>query len=167
MNLSVSPSAGDPEAESPAYRVRPAAVADSAEVARLAGELGYPAEPTEMSGRLAGLLRSENHIVAVAEGAHGLLGWIAAEQRLLLESGKRVEIVGLIVGDGARRRGVGKALVEAAEQWAAANGQASVFVRSNVVRTESHPFYERLGYKRTKTQHAYSKLLLNASECPS
>jgi hypothetical protein len=28
-----------------------------------------------------------------------------------------------------------------------------------VVRAESHPFYERLGYLRTKTQHAYRKTL--------
>jgi hypothetical protein len=32
-------------------------------------------------------------------------------------------------------------------------------VRSNVARAESHPFYERLGYVRTKTQHAYRKRL--------
>jgi hypothetical protein len=32
-------------------------------------------------------------------------------------------------------------------------------VRSNVTRTESHPFYERLGYARVKTQHAYRKRL--------
>jgi hypothetical protein len=30
-------------------------------------------------------------------------------------------------------------------------------VRSNVVRAESHQFYERLGYARVKTQHAYRK----------
>jgi hypothetical protein len=28
-----------------------------------------------------------------------------------------------------------------------------------VARTESHPFYERLGYARAKTQHAYRKRL--------
>jgi predicted N-acetyltransferase YhbS len=32
-------------------------------------------------------------------------------------------------------------------------------VRSNVVRSGSHPFYERLGYARSKTQHAYRKAL--------
>jgi hypothetical protein len=28
-----------------------------------------------------------------------------------------------------------------------------------VTREESHPFYERLGYTRVKTQHAYRKRL--------
>ena len=52
---------------------------------------------------------------------------------------------------------VGKALVAAAEQWAADIGTPHVFLRSNILRQESHPFYESLGYTRTKTQHAYSK----------
>ena len=38
-------------------------------------------------------------------------------------------------------------------------GLGVIAVRSNVARTESHPFYERLGYVRTKTQHAYRKHL--------
>ena len=36
-------------------------------------------------------------------------------------------------------------------------GLENVSVRSNVVRLESHPFYERAGYVRVKTQHAYWK----------
>jgi hypothetical protein len=34
-----------------------------------------------------------------------------------------------------------------------------ISVGSNVVRPESHPFYEHLGYQRAKTQHAYRKRL--------
>jgi hypothetical protein len=32
-----------------------------------------------------------------------------------------------------------------------------VFLRSNNLRPESHPFYENLGYTRTQTQRAYPK----------
>jgi GNAT superfamily N-acetyltransferase len=59
----------------------------------------------------------------------------------------------------ARRSGAGRALVAAIERWAASRGVAQVSVRSNVVRVESHPFYERLGYTRVKTQHSYRKNL--------
>jgi hypothetical protein len=34
-----------------------------------------------------------------------------------------------------------------------------IVVRSNVLRPESHGFYESLGYIRTKSQHVYSKCL--------
>jgi hypothetical protein len=43
------------------------------------------------------------------------------------------------------------------EEWAREREIDEGGVRSNVVRTDSHPFYERLGYTRVKTQHAYRK----------
>ena len=95
----------------------------------------------------------------VAEQDSGVVGWVAAERRLLLESGERVEIVGLIVGAAARRSGIGAALVRAAEDWAVGQQLHLMSVRSSVARIESHPFYERLGYIRSKTQHAYLKRL--------
>jgi GNAT superfamily N-acetyltransferase len=97
--------------------------------------------------------------VAVAQGRGTLLGWVHAEQRLNLESGERGELVGLVVGGVARRAGVGRALVHAAERWAAARNLAAIVVRSNVVRPESHAFYRRLGYEPTKTQQVYRKAL--------
>jgi hypothetical protein len=47
------------------------------------------------------------------------------------------------------------------ERWATTRQCTQVVVRSNVSRSESHPFYENLGYARTKTQHAYRKVLDN------
>jgi GNAT superfamily N-acetyltransferase len=142
---------------------RPARSGDAAEIARLAGELGYPATTVDMASRLAVLLVHPSHHVQVAEAAGALLGWIAVERRLSLESGERIEIVGLVVGNAARRRGVGSMLLADAEQWARAQGFAAITVRSNVLREASHPFYEREGYVRHKTQHVYTKALGVAS----
>jgi len=134
--------------------------ADAAEIARLAGDLGYPSAPAEILERLGVLLGDERHFVAVwAVPGEGLWGWISAEHRASLDADERAEITGLVVDAGARRGGVGRALVAAAERWAAARGLAVVTVRSNAVRAESHPFYQRLGYARTKTQHYYRKAL--------
>jgi GNAT superfamily N-acetyltransferase len=141
-------------------RIRRAELADAAEIARLSGELGYPNTATEIASRLERLLVNPDHFVAVADQDEPrLLGWIAAEHRLLLEYGERVELVGLVVGAEARRTGLGRALVASAEGWARARGVRTIAVRSNAARTESHPFYEGLGYVRTKTQHSYSKSL--------
>jgi len=68
-------------------------------------------------------------------------------------------LLGLVVDARQRRQGVGRRLVAAVEAWAARRGLELVSVRSNVARAESHPFYERLGYARVKTQHAYRKRL--------
>jgi hypothetical protein len=43
------------------------------------------------------------------------------------------------------------------EQWAFERRLKHISVRSNVARKESHRFYERVGYARVKTQHAYRK----------
>lgn len=146
-----------PENETPPFRIRPARVTDAAEIARLAGELGYPASQPDMQARLAEVLARPEHHVLVAESGGALLGWAAAEIRTLLVSGRKAELMGLVVATQARRLGVGKTLVEAIQRWGAEQGCDRLTVRSNVARTESHPFYERLGYARTKTQHVYLK----------
>lgn len=141
------------------HSLRDARPSDAAEIARLCAELGYSASPREIENRLSSLLAADNHCITVAtESESRLLGWIAAEHRLLLEYGERVEIVGLIVSRDARAGGIGKALVSKVECWAASRGLSTVLVRSNIARSESHPFYRRIGYTRTKTQHTYVKI---------
>jgi predicted N-acetyltransferase YhbS len=141
------------------FRIRPATTGDAAVISRLTTELGYPSTVDEIARRLDVLLRADTRFIAVAEQSSAIVGWVAAERRLLLESGERAEIVGLIVDAGARRSGIGGALVRAAEEWAVGQQLRIVAVRSSVTRIESHPFYERLGYIRSKTQHAYLKRL--------
>jgi GNAT superfamily N-acetyltransferase len=113
-----------------------------------------------MLGRLTRLLGRASDLVLVAESAGGdIVGWIHAAEQDLLESGRRCEILGLVVDAGHRGQGAGRRLVEQVERWTAARGLDLITVRSNVTRAESHPFYQRLGYVRTKTQHAYRKQL--------
>ncbi|MGA9422190.1 MAG: GNAT family N-acetyltransferase, partial [Rhodanobacteraceae bacterium] len=139
--------------------VRRADSADAAQIARLATELGYPSTDRDIESRLEAMLPSSQHFIAVAEDADLVVGWVAVEARLLLVSGRKAELMGLVVGSTARRRGVGKALVLAAERWAMDQGFDAITVRSNITRGESHTFYERIGYTRHKTQHVYSKAL--------
>jgi GNAT superfamily N-acetyltransferase len=139
--------------------VRPARPGDAARMAALAGELGYPVDAATMAARLDTLLHREAHWIAVAAIDAGVAGWIALEQRELLLGGSRAEIMGLVVGAAGRRRGIGTALVRAAEHEAARRGLRALTVRSNAARTGSHPFYEQLGYARSKTQHVYVKTL--------
>jgi len=108
------------------------------------------------------LLARVEDAVLVAEAESGVVGWVHGAEQDLLESGRRCEILGLVVDPAYRSHGVGRGLVTAVEQWAANRGLEQMTVRSNVARAESHPFYQRLGYIRTKTQHAYRKALSGA-----
>src|SRR5438270_13812343 len=136
--------------------IRPAIVADAPAVAELSGILGYPITTEAAAARLEYLLARSEHLVLVAEITE-VVGWIHVSHQHLLESGDRCEIVGLVVAANHRTRGIGRRLVARVEHWAAERGVEELSVRSNVTRNESHPFYERLGYVRTKTQHFYRK----------
>jgi GNAT superfamily N-acetyltransferase len=121
--------------------------------------LGYPNRPAVMADRLKRLLPRGGDLVVVADQLPPVMGWLHAQEQELLDSGRRCEILGLVVAPEVRGRGVGRQLVATVEEWAAQRGIVHLAVRSNIVRTESHPFYERLGFVRLKTQHAYRKQL--------
>ena len=144
----------------PAACIRRAAVADAAEIARLAEQLGHPLLVPELARRIAALDEVPSQCLIVAEAPGGrLLGWIQIERRVVLTAGERAEIAGLVVDAAARRRGIGRLLADAAQQWARAANLGEIVVRSNVARDAAHVFYPALGYRRLKTQHVYVKSL--------
>jgi GNAT superfamily N-acetyltransferase len=139
------------------FVVRRAKITDAPEVAELSGVLGYPVDREAMAQRLERLCSHEHHVIFVADTGTNLAGWIHGAERNLLVVERVVEICGLVVAAGQRGSGVGRRLIEAVEQWARDRGFAEVSVRSNAARPESHPFYEKLGFMRSKTQHVYRK----------
>jgi GNAT superfamily N-acetyltransferase len=137
--------------------IRTAEAEDAAAIAALTAELGYAADQETIARRL-GLLKTEAKqllIVGVVEDK--VAGWLQAHASIALESGFRVEIVGLVVGAAHRRHGLARGLVGHAEEWARQLGAEAVVVRSNVQRVESHILYPNLGYKLSKTQAVYRK----------
>jgi len=145
-------------------QIRLPRTADADQLAALNRELGYAVEPQEMRLRIERLSGLREHYIAVAEVEGDVVGWVHAEQRFSMESGAKAELVGLVVGAGRRRHGIGRSLVRAAEEWAADRGLDAIVVRSNVVRPESHDFYKRIGYAPAKTQHVYVRPLRPGTE---
>jgi GNAT superfamily N-acetyltransferase len=139
--------------------IRPICATDAPRLSVLLVQLGYPSELDAVTSRLAGILSSATQQVLVAVPADDsrIGGYIGAERRLSPHSDEHVEITDLVVDSAARRSGLGRILVNAAEQWALQHGLHTMVVRSNVVRPESHPFYEGIGYQRTTTSHTYRK----------
>jgi ribosomal protein S18 acetylase RimI-like enzyme len=75
------------------------------------------------------------------------LGLIALHRcRMLQYATPVMRVTVLVVAERARRRGVGKLLVQHAEHLAAAAGSEAVELTSAVGRTEAHAFYRGLGY---------------------
>ncbi|HEU5311863.1 MAG TPA: GNAT family N-acetyltransferase [Candidatus Eisenbacteria bacterium] len=140
--------------------VRPMTEADSDAVARLATQLGYPSTPDQVVRRYRSIGTSpESHVAVAVDGSGTVVGWIHVFGNRLLESEPDAEIGGLVVDEAVRGRGVGTALVAAAEAWARERGYPVVSVRSNVVRTATHEFYQERGYGIVKTQIKFRKTI--------
>jgi len=139
--------------------VRKARRSDAERIAKLCGELGYPASPAQITSRLRQLTPASKHAVYVAESvdAGGVVGWVHVSVSHLLESDVRAEVNGLVVAEGQRSAGAGAKLLEAAEEWARKRSCQGMNVRSNVIRERAHKFYERQGYEHYKTQKAFRK----------
>ncbi len=140
--------------------IRRAIPGDAGAIAELATALGYPSSRIVVSKRLADTLSRNDHFVAVAVDAScRVIGWIHACEELRIESDRKVEVGGLIVKKQERGKGAGLKLLEAAESWAAELGVADIRLRSNVVRENAHAFFERAGYRNTKTSRVFDKTL--------
>lgn len=138
---------------------RKAVPQDSLEIARLSGQLGYPANAEQIEARLAPILNADDHVVIVAEALSKLVGWIHVHGRLLVESPPYAEIGGLVVDQEFRGKRIGKQLVRHCEEWARTKGYHELRVRVNVTRVEAHQFYKHAGFENTKTQQVFRKEL--------
>ncbi len=141
-------------------RIRSMTARDAREVAALSSQLGYPSTAAEIEKRFRAAAQAPDSALDVAETDDGrVVGWVHVVGRHFLESEPYVEIAGLVVDAGARRHGVGWALVAEAETWAKERGYGTMRIRSNTARVEARPFYEQVGYEIIKTQYVFRKSL--------
>jgi len=138
---------------------RPARPADAGELVGLIEELGHPTPLLGIETRLARLLERSDQAVFVAEEEGVLLGWIHVQEFLSLSSDPSGLVTGLVVDPAARRRGLGRGLMEAAEGWARARSLSSLRLRARLARAGAHAFYRRLGYQLAKKQLQFRKEL--------
>ena len=135
------------------------AASDADRVAHLMTQLGYPSTAQQIAQRFERIDGQSNQALFVADDEGQVVASVHVAVNPYLENDASAEILGLVVADGYRSQGVGKALVSAAEAWAAALGCGVMRVRSNTIRTRAHAFYDRAGFQRVKTQLCFEKSL--------
>jgi predicted N-acetyltransferase YhbS len=134
--------------------VRSAAAGDSPALERLIGQLGYQVTAAEVAARLAAM-DQQGRLVLVAELGGEVVGCLSTSVMIVLHRPAPVGRISMMVVDAAvRGRGIGARLVRAAEEALVAAGCQLIEDTSNLVRTEAHRFYERLGYERTSVRLA-------------
>ncbi len=127
--------------------VRPAAAGDLLAITALARALGTASEVTDdaASAILGALVEDPRALLAVAENEAGVVvGYVLAHRHLAFHAGGWVVWIEEVVVDaGARRRGIGRDLLNRAEEWAAEHGATHVALASR----HAGPFYVALGYE--------------------
>jgi GNAT superfamily N-acetyltransferase len=144
-----------PNATTTAVSIRDAIVEDYATIARLLDQLGYPSLPDGVRQRLARLLPRDDTRVFVAERGASVLGALGVHRMPVLTSLSDIAmIIALVVAEEARHAGIGRRLVERAEEQARIWQCGRIMVTSAERRAEAHAFYEQIGYQYTGRRFA-------------
>jgi GNAT superfamily N-acetyltransferase len=133
--------------------------ADAAAVTRLCHQLGYGPSEEQVVRHIGQLLQSPLDACFVGEEDGTVLAWIHVRAGITLTSAPRGEIIGLVVDQDTRHRGLGRALMRHAETWALEAGLLAMRVRSAINRDDAHVFYEAAGFRKAKRQDVFDKAL--------
>lgn len=122
-------------------------------------QLGYEVPLAELGARFERVNHAEGHHLFAAERAGHVAGLLHVFARPALEKPVEAIVQSMVVDETARRAGIGRALMAAAESWALGEGLASVALSSQLKREDAHAFYESLGYRRVATSGLLRKQL--------
>jgi GNAT superfamily N-acetyltransferase len=148
------PPSPPPTEPQPALSIREAAPRDAEAISALVGQLGFPTDAADIRRRL-GRLRKAGEPPLVAVEGKDVIGCLAWHITPVLHRPAPVgRVTMMVVAKPAQRRGVGAALLEAAEARLAAAGCGLVEVTSNIELGGAHAFYRAQGYERTSYRFA-------------
>jgi GNAT superfamily N-acetyltransferase len=135
--------------------IRRATARDAPELARLLTSLGHPTIAVTIEARWAEWAAAGNLALVAARPDGTLAGVATLHHMLVLHRPRPVgRITALVVDAPVRGRGIGRALVAAAEEMLTSVGCGLLEITSNVRRADAHAFYEHLGYERTSFRFA-------------
>ena len=139
-----------PPAKPKPPKLRDAKPADSARLAQMIwDDLGHDISEQQVRKNLAALRKvGETPIVVTLEKE--VVGMIGLHRMVTIHRPAPVgRIPILVVAKEAQGHGLGRMLVDAAEQWCRQKGCQIIEVTSNDRRAAAHAFYRHMGYERT------------------
>jgi GNAT superfamily N-acetyltransferase len=125
---------------------RPATAADAAALAGLLAQVGYPTEAAVLSPRLAALTAAGDQVL-VAELRGQVVGLAHLHRMPFLHRAPDGRVVTLAVTEALRSQGLGRRLLQAAEQVLREWGCGRIEITSGFPREAAHRFYRREGYE--------------------
>ena len=133
----------------PKPKIRDAKPSDAARLSKLFTYLGHPIEEKAVRKNLSALKKT-GELPLLATLDKQVVGVCGVNRRVAVHRSAPIgRISVLVVDEQAQGHGIGRMLVEAAEEWMRKKGCKLVEVTSNDRRTAAHAFYRHLGYERS------------------
>ena len=137
------------------FIVRIATIDDSMEIASLLTSLGHDTSDDQVRRNWRAFTSTGNSAYVAATPNGELVGVITLHQMVVLHRPRPVgRITTLYVMNAFRNGGIGRELVDAAENELAKCGCGIIEITSNLQLPKAHDFYEHLGYNRTSVRLA-------------
>jgi len=134
--------------------VREAAPEDTEQLVDLIAQLDHQVTAAGIRQRIQEL-GSQDLPQLVAVDGETLVGLCGLHRMTTIHRDRPVgRITILVVAQKSRGSGIGRLLMDAAEQWLRAAGCGLIEVTSNDRLAAAHEFYEHLGYQRTSKRFA-------------
>lgn len=150
--------------------IRLATAHDAPALSRLLGQLGYPADPAEIPGRLQKLDTRPGTTVLVAEQNQRVVGCVTIHLFHSLHTTEPTAwLTAVVVDEDVRGQGVGSAMIKRAEIWAIQHGALRIALTSALRREEAHEFYKARGYEHTgvRLSKIFAKELTRSAQSAS
>lgn len=122
----------------------------------------WPDSASDFELEVAQILQSDHQVGFVAEQEGALVGFVEVSLRAYAEGCESSPVgylEGWYVAPTHRKTGVGRRLVEAAEDWARAQGCTEMASDSEISNTQSHLAHARLGYQEVERIVCFRKPL--------
>ncbi|MEU0878537.1 GNAT family N-acetyltransferase [Lentzea sp. NPDC005914] len=133
--------------------VRPAELDDAPSIWNInRSALGYSFPLEDTTAQVARIIKAPNVVLFVAVDGPEVLGYIQLSDYENTYYPPLKNLITLATSPRHQRRGVGKRLLQAGEEWARADGARGVRLVTGLNRVDARKFYAANGYEVRKEQ---------------
>ena len=138
--------------------IREVEVSDYKDIWLLNGQLGYEYPIENTRSKLEKIVNEVKDKVFVGVIGNKVVGYIHVQPYELLYYDSIVNVLGLVVDHGYRRKGIGRELLNYTEKWLKNNKYRGIRLVSGAEREDAHKFYISCGFRDKKNQKNFIKL---------
>lgn len=114
----------------------------------------------QLEDKILDVLNHDDEKIFIAVCDDEVIGYIYVNIYDVLYQEPIANVVSFILNMNKKHNGVGKTLIEAAENWAKDKGIKKARIVSDVNRTHGHSLFKKLGYVINETDFEFKKVLM-------